>query len=66
MSTSMTEVSQATLDLTIDEEVFSSPGGATVTMGADQPEGTTTFATTCWGTCAFTCGDCETISCCSC
>lgn len=57
------------LDLTVDEQVFSAPGGGSQhsPVGQDaEPEATTTFATTCWGTCAWTCGDCHTISCCNC
>jgi hypothetical protein len=56
------------LDLSLDAEIFAAPGGGEQFAVVDSEEGchTTTFVTTCWGTCDFTCGDCETISCCSC
>lgn len=53
------------LDLTLDEEVFASPGGgrhdAIVAAGAT-PDGTGTFTTTCWS-CGFTCGECKSYCC---
>ncbi|WP_018686713.1 FDLD family class I lanthipeptide [Actinokineospora enzanensis] len=55
------------LDLTVDEEIFSAPGGGSQATAstADNPDGTFTFTTTCWGTCAVTCGDCHTLECCT-
>lgn len=54
------------LDLSIDQEVFSTPGGGDMgsTQAAVEPQGTWTTTTTCWS-CKWTC-DCPPNSTCTC